>query len=48
MLDVKGIIILLTVWLIKKILLYKMSYFSKPNTHGKNKIDVVFTQQNLI
>ena len=40
MLNVKVIIILLTVGLIKKILLYKISYFPEPNIHGKNKIEV--------
>ena len=33
-------IILLTVGLIKKILLYKMSYFPVPYTYSKNKIEV--------
>ena len=33
-------IILLTVGLIKKISLYKVSYFPEPYTHSKNKIKV--------
>ena len=33
-------IIILTVGLIQKILLYKMSYFTEPHTHRKNKIQV--------
>ena len=33
-------VILLTVGLIKKILLYKISYFPEQHTHSKNKIEV--------
>ena len=36
----KAMIIFLTVGLIKKISLYKMSYFPEPNTHSKSKIEV--------
>ena len=40
MLTEKATVILLTAAFIKKILLYKMSYFSEPHTHSKNKIEV--------
>ena len=40
MLNGKNMIILLTVELIKKMLLYKMSYFIEPYTLSKNKIKV--------
>ena len=40
MLNGKVMIIHLTVALIKKILLYKMSYFPEPYTRSKNKIKV--------
>ena len=33
----KPMIILLTIELIKKILLYKMSYIPKPYTHSRNR-----------
>ena len=36
----KFMLILLIVGLIKKILLYKMSYFPESHTHSKNKIKV--------
>ena len=36
--DGNAMIILLIVELIKKISFYKMSYFSEPYTHSKNKI----------
>ena len=38
MLNGKATIILLTVELIKRIQLYKMSYFPEPDTPSKNKI----------
>ena len=53
----KVMIIYLIVGLIKKILLYKMSYFPEPYTHSKNKAKVeldlstdcqLIMQQNLI
>ena len=40
MLNGKNMIILLTAGLIKKILLYKMSYFTESHAHSKNKIKV--------
>ena len=36
----KATIIILTIGLIKKISLYKMSYFPELHTHSKNKIKV--------
>ena len=36
----KNMIILLTAGLIKKVLLYKMSYFTESHAHSKNKIKV--------
>ena len=42
----KAKIIVLTVELIKKILLYKMSYFPEPHTHSKNKIEVELDLSN--
>ena len=48
----KTMIILLTVGLIKKILLYKMGYSSEPYTRSKSKINVelyyLSMQQNLV
>ena len=40
MLNGKNMIILLTAGLIKKVLLYKMSYFTESHAHSKNKIKV--------
>ena len=40
MLNGKNMIILLTAGLMKKILLYKMSYFTESHAHSKNKIKV--------
>ena len=40
MLNGKNMIILLTAGLIKKILLYKISYFTESHAHSKNKIKV--------
>ena len=36
----KTVIILLIAWLIKKISLYKMSFFPETYTHSRNKIKV--------
>ena len=46
MLTEKATVILLTAAFIKNILLYKMSYFSKPHTHSKNKIEVELDLSN--
>ena len=46
MLNGKATIILLTVDLIKKIQLYKMSYFPEPYTCRKNKIKVELSSSN--
>ena len=46
MLNGKATIILLTVELIKKIQLYKMSYFPEPYTCSKNKIKVELSSSN--
>ena len=46
MLDGKATIILLTVGLIKKILLPKISYFPEPHTHSKNKIEIELDLSN--
>ena len=46
MLNGKATIILLTVDLIKKIQLYKMSYFPEPYTCSKNKIKVELSSSN--
>ena len=42
----KATIIILTVGLIKKMLLYKMSHFLEPLTHSKNKIEVELNLSN--
>ena len=42
----KATIILLTVGLIKKILLYKMVSFPEPHTHSKNKIETELDLSN--
>ena len=46
MLNGKTMIIHLIVGLIKKISLYKMSYFPEPYTHRKSKITVKLDQSN--
>ena len=46
MLTGKATIIPLTVRLIKKILLYQMSYFLEPNNYSKNKINVELVLRN--
>ena len=46
MLNGKATIVLLTVELIKKIQLYKMSYFPEPHTYSKNKIEVELNLSN--
>ena len=42
----KAMIIFLTVGLIKKILLYKLSYFPEPNTLSKSQIEVELDLEN--
>ena len=46
--DGNAMIILLIVGLIKKISFYKMSYFSEPYTHSKNKIKVQLELPNYV
>ena len=46
--DGNTMIILLIVGLIKKISFYKMSYFSEPYTHSKNKIKVQLELPNYV
>ena len=46
MLNGKAAIIILIVRLIKKMLLYKMSYFSEPYTHSKSKLKVELDLSN--
>ena len=42
----KALTILVTVGLIKKISLYKMSYFPEPHNHSTNKIEVELDLEN--
>ena len=46
MLNGKATIMFLTVGLIKKIQLYKISYFAEPRTHDKNKIEFEIDTSN--
>ena len=46
MINGKGTIIILTVWLVKKILLLKMSYFLATHTLCKNKIEIELDLSN--
>ena len=46
MINGKATIILLTVWLVKKILLLKMSYFLATHTLSKNKIEIELDLSN--
>ena len=46
MLNGKATIIALTIGLITKIWLYKISYFLEPHTHSKNKIEVELDLSN--
>ena len=42
----KALTILVTVGLIKKISIYKMSYFPEPHNHSTNKIEVELDLEN--
>ena len=46
MINGKGTINILTVWLVKKILLFKMSYFVGTHTLSKNRIEIELDLSN--